>query len=80
MDKKTKFTLIGYTVVELVTAAILFLLNVLDFKVIEETPSLEIWKRVIMSLVVMVIVGGLAHSPIGIWASRKAAGIDDKKK
>ena len=80
MDKKTKFTLIGYTVVELVTAAILFLLNVLDFKVIEETPSLEIWKRVIMSLVVMVIVGCLAYSPIGIWASRKATGLDDKKK
>ena len=80
MDKKTKFTLIGYAVVEFITAAILFLWNVLDFKVIEETPALEIGKRVLVGLVVMVIVGCLAYSPIGVWASRKAAGLDEKKK
>ena len=75
---KTKYMIIGYAVVEFITAAILALWNVLDFRIIEETPTLEIGKRILMSLVVMVIVGCIAYSPIGVWASRKADGLDKK--
>ena len=79
MDKKKIFWR-AMGLVALVTAIILAVWNIVDFKVIEETFALEVAKRVLVSIGVIVLVCGIAYSPVGIYASRKASGLEDKKK
>ena len=75
MDKKKLFWK-GMTVVLVVAAIILAAWHIIGFKVVEETFTLEVLKRIFVSLGILVIVGGIAYPLVGIWASRKAGGME----